>query len=140
MSITKEIKLGGIKNSLSLGKAVRESLVELTSKSEIELQKERARLVETVWVTGNLTEQDGQYFPLISVHTEEDPAYLEAAIHYMQKLGFGGNGWSIERNKNRFSLRGITPHPTGAQEGFIVLSGLVWDVCNKTGFSYGALQ
>jgi hypothetical protein len=140
MSFTKEIKIGGGVTPMSFGKAVRVSIVELTHKSEIATEREREKLADVVWITGNLTEQDGRYFPLLSVNTEEDSAYLEAAIQYLQKLGFGGTGWSIERSKKRISLRGLNPFPTGAQEGFVFLSGLVWDACNKTSFSYGAVQ
>lgn len=138
MAFIKQINIGGpsAEQALPLARQVQESLNELATKQEAQVAQERAMLAEHVWISGNLIEQNGYYLPQLSLCTAGEPSLLEAALRHVRAAGFGGEGWVIQREQNRIALRGLKPY-TGPQAGFISLSGLIWEACERTTLPYG---
>lgn len=94
---------------------------------------------KVVWLKGNLVSQDGKYFPQLTLHTDANPILLETAIEQLQAAGFDEKKWNVVREESRFCLRRTNSY-ANPQDGYIALSGMVWEACHRTGLQYANLH
>ena len=136
-------------SSFSLGQTVAESIRSSFQRLKIAISMvpkpipqparvEPEAVTKLVWIKGNLVSTSGKYFPQLTLHTEAHETMLEAAVAKLRDAGFEENEWLVARESGRFCLRRRAPY-TNPQEGYIALSGMVWEACRRTGLQYANL-
>jgi hypothetical protein len=96
-------------------------------------------VTKAVWLKGNLISNNGKYFPQLTLHTDENPTLLEAAVKRLEAVGFDDKEWNVAREDVRFCMRYKASY-ANPQDGYIALSGMVWEACNRTGLQYANLS
>ena len=147
-ALTEKLKIEGLPVSLgqavlgtvrsSLGKPKLIVLPTPPAPIHIPAPIKQQEITKAVWLRGNLISQDGKYFPQLTLHTDANVTLLDLAAKQLREAGFDEKKWTIVYEEARVCLRRNQAY-TNPQDGYIALSGMVWDACSRTGLQYANL-